>query len=59
MLEPYQMSILHMKSLIAIVEKCSTNSDQHISLGVLKDCQKSLNNLIDKLEPLLEVQEVN
>ena len=59
MIEPYQASIMHMKSLIVVLEACSTNSDQSVSIGVLKDCRKNLKTLIDKLEPLLRDQEVN
>ena len=50
---------MHMKSLIVVLEACSTNSDQSISVGVLRDCRDNLTNLIDRLEPLLKDQEVN
>jgi len=59
MIEPYKASIMHMKSLIVILEACSTNSDQSVSIGVLKDCNKNLEILIGKLEPLLKNKDVN
>ena len=41
-----------------ILEKCDTNGNQSVSLGVLKDVHINIGNLIKKIEPML-VQEVN
>ena len=57
-MEGYKESIIYLKSLIVILEKCDTNGNQSVSLGVLKDVHINIGNLIKKIEPML-VQEVN